>query len=410
MERGFVIGIDLNENQTDLCRYDYTEKEPVSVIAAMGGGSESFPSFLVYLPSSDTWKYGYEAQNLGEEEQAVPVPKFFRKCMKGEEFRADGRTFSAERILAEFIRLSLLSAGVEDAASQIRSLVLTVPKAGREIARTAEKAFAILGLSDGRAFLQDHAESFFYHTFRSSAVYKREIALYHFPDSSCVEFIRIGSDGTTIPYTVSVHGTDSIELSAAEEEKDEQFCAFIENTINDTEWIFLTGPGFERSWAKESLNLLCRGARKVYHGSNLFSRGACYAAMDRCGILKHNDIRFIGYDLVTQTIGMDMSVDKESEHVQLISAGIHWYEADKEIEFIMDDPSEIVLRSVDIRDGSAKKIRMPLEGLPKRPPRTTRIRLRIRFIDTGRCLISAEDLGFGELFPGTHKVWEEVLS
>ena len=409
MDRGFVIGIDLNEDQSDICRYDYTEKEPVCVIAEMGGGRESFPSRLAYLVQSETWKYGYEAENLILSHEAVSVPDFFRKCMRGEEFKENGRTFSAARILAEYLKLCLQTAGVKDLSTQVRSLVLTVPKTGRMIAQTAEKAFTILGLADGRARLLDHAESFFFQTFRSSAVYKREAALYHFPDKASVEFISIGSDGTTIPYTVSVHAADSTSLPLNEEQKDAQFGRFIEDTITDTDSVFLSGPGFDRAWAKDSLQVLCRGARKVYHGSNLFSRGACYAAMDISGILKHNDIRFIGEDLVTQNIGMDMDVDGESEHVQLISAGVHWYEAESETEFIMDDPKELNLRAVDIRDGSVKRIKMPLDGIPKRPPKTTRIRLRVRFIDTGRCLIEAEDLGFGELFASTHKKWEEIL-
>lgn len=409
MDRGFVIGIELNENQADICRYDYGEKEPVSVLAEMGGGQESFPSCLAYTGSSDTWKYGFEAENLIIEHKAVPVPRFFRKVMRAEEFKENGKTFSAARILSEFLKLALYTAGVEDLSTDVRALVLTVPKTGRLIAETAENAFAILGLSDGRAFLIDHAESFFYHTFRSSAVYKRETALYNFPDATSVEYISIGSDGITIPYTVSVHGTGNADLSMNDDERDAQFIRFIENTLGCTEWIFLTGPGFEKTWAKESLNLLCKGARKVYHGSNLFSRGACYAAMDKCGILRHNDIRFIGDDLVTQNIWMDMSVDGESEQIQLIGAGVHWYEAESEIEFIMDDPKELTLKAADIRDGTVTRIKMVLDGIPKRPRRTTRIRLRIRYIDSGKCRIQAEDFGFGELFPATHKIWEEIL-
>lgn len=407
----FILGIDINENETDMCRFDAGVKEPVSVIASFGGGREAYPTVLAFLPSSGEWKVGYEAENLIEKGEAVAVPYFFRKCMKGEEFRHSGKVYTAAQILAEFLRLSIAQTGVEDPVSQVRSLVVTVSQTGREIAQTAEQAFAILGFTDGRAHLIDHAESFFFQTFRSSAVYKRETALYHFAEDKSAEFLLIGSDGTMIPYTVSVHEKGKIELPEDEEEKDERFAAFAEETLSFSECtaIFLVGPGFDRSWAKKSLNVLCKGARKVYYASSLFSRGACYAAMDWCGILRHNDIRFIGDDLVTENIGMDMKTEGEYVFVQIINAGTHWYEADKEVEFLLGNGNEIDLKATGIRDGSVKRIRMVLDGLPKRPPKTTRIRLRIRYIDTGKCVISAEDLGFGELFPATHKVWEEVL-
>lgn len=411
MNSGNIIGINITEKRTDICRFDPDANEPASVIAAFGGGREEFPTTLAYQPERGIWKHGYEAESLIEKGEAIAVPAFFRKCMRREEFRENGRDHSAAEILANYIALSLSSAGIEDPSAQIRSLAVSMPRTGRDIAETAGEAFAILGLLDGRAFLMDHAESFFYHTFRSSAIFKKEAALYHFEDDTSVNYISIGSNGTMIPYTVSVHETAAAELPKEAAKKDSEFARFVEQTLAFSECsaVFLVGPGFERSWAKESLKVLCRGARKVYYSSNLFSRGACYAAMDKCGLLRNNDIRFIGEDLVTDNIGMDVISEGERVFVRIIGAGTHWYEAENEIEFLLDNEQQIELKAVSIKDGSIRKIRMQLEGLPKRPPKTTRINLKIRYEDAKTCILSAHDLGFGELFPASNKVWEEVL-
>ena len=51
-----------------------------------------------------------------------------------------------------------------------------------------------------------------------------------------------------------------------------------------------------------------------------------------------------------------------------------------------------------------------LENFPKRPEKTTRVRVEISFLDEKTMRIVLTDLGFGELFPATGvKVVQEVM-
>lgn len=45
--------------------------------------------------------------------------------------------------------------------------------------------------------------------------------------------------------------------------------------------VYLIGEGFDREWAKDSLAFLCM-KRHVFMGQNLYTKGACYSAMQRC--------------------------------------------------------------------------------------------------------------------------------
>ena len=57
-----------------------------------------------------------------------------------------------------------------------------------------------------------------------------------------------------------------------------------------------------------------------------------------------------------------------------------------------------------------KVVKIPLEGFPKRPERTTRIQLSLGFSDEKTMVAVIRDLGFGELFPATDTVIkQEVL-
>ena len=132
--------------------------------------------------------------------------------------------------------------------------------------------------------------------------------------------------------------------------------------------------------------------------------------MERCGEKRLKNLLFIGSDLVVDNMGMEMLIEGEPGYKPLITAGIHWYEAENEIEFLLNDETEILLRTSSMKDGVRRKIKMTLPGLPERPPKTTRIRLHVHYEDANKCVIRAEDLGFGDFYPATHLVWEEVLS
>lgn len=412
MENSQIIGFDINEYEAQLCRYDAESKEPVSVMVTAGGSRAAFPVHLAYLASEGKWKYGIEADYFIRHKNAVPVNYFFRKLMAGEGFRTEGKTFSAENLLAEFISLALTSAGITDPVQQVHTMYITVPRISRELAHTVEGAYRIIGFSSRQAFLQEHSESFFYHSYyQDPDIYRKGTALYYFPDDHTVYYQAIATDNSTRPATVSQKESLSRELPADTERKDEVFSEFIDETLENKEYsgIFLVGSGFSRSWAKNSLVRLCKGRRKVFYGNSLFAKGACYAAMERCMPRQLNDYLFLSRDLVTENMGMDMMIGGEADYKPLITAGIHWYEAEKEIEFLLNHEREIILRTSSMRGGSRKKIRMTLPGLAERPPKTTRIRLTVRYEDAGKCVIRAEDLGFGDFYPATHQIWEETL-
>ena len=114
-------------------------------------------------------------------------------------------------------------------------------------------------------------------------------------------------------------------------------------------------------------------------------------------------------DLVKENIGMDMIVNGQQAYYPLISAGQHWYEQENSVEFLLNDEDRIVFRLSKLDGGERSKVVMELPGLPTRPPKTTRIRLDIRYEAADKCVMEATDLGFGELFAASGMKWTEIL-
>ena len=69
---------------------------------------------------------------------------------------------------------------------------------------------------------------------------------------------------------------------------------------------------------------------------------------------------------------------------------------------------DFVVTAVDSK--KKKRISIPLEGFPKRPERTTRVQIRVLFLDERTMEVTLKDRGFGELFPASGvQIRQEVM-
>ena len=51
-----------------------------------------------------------------------------------------------------------------------------------------------------------------------------------------------------------------------------------------------------------------------------------------------------------------------------------------------------------------------LADLPKRPPKTSRVKVDVSMISEMRMQVTIKDLGFGELFKASDIEWKEVIN
>ena len=118
---------------------------------------------------------------------------------------------------------------------------------------------------------------------------------------------------------------------------------------------------------------------------------------------------YLGSDLIRYNVGMEMKINGAPAYYPLVTAGVNWYETEKECEFLLDDMTELIFVVSEMEDGKRNRYSMALPGLPERPPKTTRLRLHMEYDSPGRCQIDVEDLGFGEMFPSSGKMWHETM-
>ncbi len=80
------------------------------------------------------------------------------------------------------------------------------------------------------------------------------------------------------------------------------------------------------------------------------------------------------------------------------------------LEVIPEKQNAVELEITPFDSKKKRTVTLMLENFPKRPEKTTRVRVEISFLDEKTMRIVLTDLGFGELFPATGaKVVQEVM-
>ena len=115
-------------------------------------------------------------------------------------------------------------------------------------------------------------------------------------------------------------------------------------------------------------------------------------------------------DMIENNISMQMEIRGKKSEYMLISAGISWYEAQCRCEILMDEGDELVLYARSMRNAETNSFTIVLNGLPQRPPKTTRLQINLEYLSAVTCKVIVKDMGFGEFFPSSGLVWESILN
>lgn len=174
--------------------------------------------------------------------------------------------------------------------------------------------------------------------------------------------------------------------------------------------VFLTGKGFERQdWASGFMRLICN-RRKVFVEPCLFARGAAYKGADYTHQETSYPYVFICEGRLKAEVSLKVIRRGRENQLVVASYGDNWYESKSSMDLIVDGQKEIEFTVSPLDSKKKKLVRIPLTGFPERPPRTTRVELKVAFTDEGTMTMSIRDKGFGELFPSSGAVVKQEVN
>lgn len=178
---------------------------------------------------------------------------------------------------------------------------------------------------------------------------------------------------------------------------------FAEHPISS---VFLVGDDFEEEWIQTHLKLLKTG-RRVFMGKNLYVKGACYVGTDwKEG---QETYLYLGEDKLSCNIALKTREKERDEFITIVEGGRNWYESGASMELLLLEEPELEFALIPINGREKKTVSIRLEGLPKRPERTTRLSLELKLTSPETAKLQVKDLGFGELFPRSEMCYEGEL-
>lgn len=367
---------------------------------------------IVQKPGEEIWHFGLETRYFAEQEGYIEIENLYQVFNCEEKIEVDGENKEPWELLAEYVKGCLTFLGVHDPVQKISALMITVPQITGGLVRNLKKAYAKLGFSPKRSFLQDNAESYYYYVMNQRPDYgNRKVGWFTF-DQDRVSFAKMVMDTRKKPCLVEIEKGKTIGLSVDPMQRDMEFYQLIHESCGNDNYasIYMVGEGFEKEWAVRSVPLLCKNQRHVYYGNNLFVKGACYGAKEKVEERVLKGYQYIGADLIRKNVSMEMQTVAGKIYYPVVEAGYNWYEMEKDFELILDGKTNLEFLVSPMEGGIKSRVGMSLPGLPNRPNRTTRLHVHISYESAQICVITVEDMGFGEMFLSSRMSWTEKVT
>ncbi|MBP3878903.1 MAG: hypothetical protein J6D46_01175 [Lachnospiraceae bacterium] len=410
--RELLIGFEFGRETSEICYYDRKSEEPVCVTTKVGTNLFDFPSILAYVPSKNEWHFGLEAEYFGKLPGGIMVSSVYDLAFRGGSIRIADREMEASELLRVFFLESLKLLGIRNIVQSISKIVVTTREISAPLVFAVRKAMSSIGLMAGHYSIQDHRESFYYYTYSQRPdLWTRSVMLFHFEKRYLSAFLLCEKKDTN-PIEAGVQTLDSVRIPEGEEEKNRALLDYAAYAMkgNAFSGVLMTGGSFDPDVYKPACDDLSRERNRIYFEDDLFVKGACYAAYEQAERHAFRGRVFMSESRVRMNIGMDMIVGTNTVTVPLIRAGSSWFEASESCELILDDRDYLIFTLQEMGSAGRRNYRMDLPELPKRPNRTTRIRLTLACLSPEVCEIRAEDLGFGDFYPATHRIWKGSVS
>ena len=399
---GLIIGLDLCDSYTRICCHDREKSWSVPTVVCRK------------KEEADSWYVGEEAYAYTLAGEGIIVDKLLKLTAKEGTATLGGTKYEALELLKIFLKKILEIPKKEYFREDVRQLVITLQKMDAKLLDGLMYCADYLNIPRDRVHIVSHTESFVYYVLNQ----KKEIW------NNQVAAFDLSEDGLFYHELKVQRGLKKMTVIAEEEALEESFnldvldnasgmkladkimCSCGERLLDRKLFstIFLTGKGFERQdWAGNFMRLICP-RRKVFVEQELFARGAAFRGGDLLQERSASSFVCICSGRLHSTISMKVLYKERESQLVVAAAGDSWYESKSTVDLILDgqDYVEFIVTPMDPKQ--RKVVRIPLEGFPDRPDRTTRVGLNVGFLDEKTMAVVLRDKGFGELFPSSGTV------
>ncbi len=399
-----IVGYDLGAQYSQIS-YSFSDKDNMETLSqVLGEESINIPMVLCKRPGANQWFYGNEALEYAKENEGILVPDLLKLALDGEEVQVEGRGVDPVALLTLFFKRSMGLLLQVSSLDKISALAVTCENLNARMLEVLNQVVPNLNLKTKKVYFQSHEESFYnYMLYQPPELWVFRSVLCDYAQD-CIRLYYMECNKRTTPIVVFIEK----EEAPFPVQEDHEFLSIADHFCKDSvvSSVYLVGEKFSGDWMQESLRYLCKG-RRVFQGSNLFSKGACYSLLERMSPSEAGKEHvFLGEDKLKANVGMSIWRRGEESYYALLDAGTNWYEAEKTLEFYLQEGNYVEVRITSLVGGDSKVAKVVMEGLEGN---ISRIAAHFFLSARDKLAVQLKDLGFGQMRPATGRVWREEI-
>ena len=403
-----IIGIDLCDTYTQ-----------VSLL----GREETWvlPTVICRKKTVEEWCIGEEAYKYTLVGEGVIVDKLLSLSLKGGTSTIMSIKYEGYLLLEKYLEKLLDMVCGEYPGVPVAQVVISLKHMEKKLMDQLMNCADYLKIPRDRIHIASHTECFVYYVLSQRRdVWAGQVGMFALSDEDLryyeLKVTRSPRQVTAVAeYEDLEEGFNLSVLDSASGSRmaDKILCACSDRLLQKKLFssVFLTGKGFAKTdWAPEFMKKVC-SRRRVFVEPTLFAKGAALKAEDYLNENTSFPFVCICEGKLKSTVTMEVVKRDTKVHMALAVAGESWYEARSVLEVILDNQDDIELMIHPHQDPKQKRVvKISLDGFPKRPNKTTRVRIATGFLDERTMVIKIVDRGFGDLFPKSDaEIRQEVM-
>lgn len=414
-EKNYVIGFDLGHRYAQISYVSFEGDE---------GDVYNIPVCLCKRNGANQWFYGEEALKFAAEGKGTPVFDLVQLAEAGEPVVVDDREMDPVDLLILFVKNSLAGMGVYKEGAKVKVMVLSVDEltpAMLEVLKRIENS----AMSDFEGvYFEPKVESLFYYTIHQpKELWSYQVGVLDFSDGFLKVF-RVEMNHKSRPILTTVEDYIYKDITIPEkfdsimekdrylEEMDDKLYALMEKFLEGqiVTSIYLIGKDFEKEWYPKTLKLLCRN-RRVFQGSNLYSKGACLGGMEK--ILPGETAKaylYLGKEKLKADIGVTRVEQGKKVTEIVMKGGINWFEAEAEFAFLPGEDRHLPIVIMPLDGGEERTVPVVLPEMKHRDSKSLKFICRLSMNAEKELRVEIEDAGLGAFYKPSGKKYEEIIS
>lgn len=401
-----ILGIDFSDYRTIL---SYYADERIWY----------FPSAICKDKTTSSWIVGSSAYERVLSGEGVITDKLETFILKDKNTTIYGINYSAIELLSKYFTEIVFSTISFDETLPDR-VVVSIPHINGKIVSDIKLCLINVGFAEENINIISRAEAFLYYTMsQSQDLHNNNVGMFSLEDNNLTYYeLKTQRKGkSSIVFADYKLMDESFNLDLLNNDAGRKLADKILTNTAETLFkskifscVIITGTGFDKQdWAPDFMKFICN-KRKVFADEEVFSRGAGYRGADLA-----NEKPLFNFTAICDgrtESSIYISINKKDRVISypIINSGDEWYATDRTINIIPFGTKTIDLTVLPMDERKRKNIQIPLDFLPARPPKTSKISLRIHFNDANSIVIDLVDKGFGELFEASGNTVSKEVS